>query len=102
MRTDNINRNLYQELLRAKAGFVVANVGGNDISPTSTPDEIFRRIVEIAEDLYESGVKTVYIAEVLTRGDFSKCQGLTRETKENQEKKRKKEKNYKVSVLDTF
>ena len=57
---------------------------GNDITPVSTPEEIFRRICGIVDGLYDSGVKSVFIAEILTRGNFTKCLGLTKTAFEKQ------------------
>ena len=60
------------------------NLGENDITLLSKPEEIFRRICGIVDDLYGSGVKSVFIAETLTRDDFMKCPGLTKTVFEKQ------------------
>ena len=71
-----------------KDDVVIINHGENDITPVSTPEEIFRRIYGNVDNLYDnhydSGVKSVFIAEILTRDDFTKCPGLTKTVFEKQ------------------
>ena len=41
----------------------------------------------IVDNLYDSGVKSVFIAEILTRSDFTKCPGLTKKQRFSVNKK---------------
>ena len=107
LRTDRMDHYLYQRVLHEEADVVIINLGGNDITPVSTPEEIFRRICGIVDDLYDSGVKSVFIAEILTRGDFTKCPGLTKTVFEkqrfsvNKKLAKKKKKNTKKNKYHT-
>ena len=66
------------EVKRREADVYLINIGGNDITPTSEPDDIFMRIVNLVYELYRRRrVKMVYVAEIQTRGDFRG--GLTKE-----------------------
>ncbi|KAH3805537.1 hypothetical protein DPMN_133841 [Dreissena polymorpha] len=76
LRTDRMNTDLYGKMLKEKGDIVIVAVGGNDITPTSQPKEIVRRITEIVNDISRNGCEHVYITEILTRGNFSKCPGL--------------------------
>ncbi|WAR29243.1 hypothetical protein MAR_002811 [Mya arenaria] len=78
---NNLDNNLYGRLFCTEYDVVFINIGGNDITTTSTPSEIVQTISEIVDDLYESGVKDVFI---MSRGDFSKCLGLTKQWFDNQ------------------
>ncbi|KAH3782619.1 hypothetical protein DPMN_160538 [Dreissena polymorpha] len=71
-----MNTDLYGKMLKEKGDIVIVAVGGNDITPTSQPKEIVRRITEIVNDISRNGCEHVYITEILTRGNFSKCPGL--------------------------
>lgn len=84
LRTDRVPEHLWRKVLSTNIDVILINAGGNDISTTSSPKEICRRICEMAESLYRSGVKKVYIAEILTRGDFRKCPGLTKQVFDEQ------------------
>ena len=54
------------------------NIGGNDITTTSGPEDIVERIVKLVDQLYRRRrVKMVYVAEIQTRGDFRG--GLTKQ-----------------------
>jgi lysophospholipase L1-like esterase len=48
---------LYSRLLRQNADVIVLNVGGNDITATSFPNEIVSRIQILVDNLKASGVK---------------------------------------------
>ena len=71
----NEHRSVRQDV-KGKRDIVIVAVGGNDITPTSQPKEIVRRITEIVNDISRNGCEHVYITEILTRGNFSKCPGL--------------------------
>ena len=82
LRSDFINRkglfdvdskSKFQDLKELKPDAVFVNVGGNDLSTTSTPKQIFEQIVSLTVELQQAGVKDIYMAEILTRGDFSRC-----------------------------
>ena len=83
LRTDQLHTSrsanrLWRRSLRREADVYLINIGGNDITPTSEPDDIFMRIVNLVYELYRRRrVKMVYVAEIQTRGDFRG--GLTKE-----------------------
>jgi lysophospholipase L1-like esterase len=83
LRTDRMDHALFSRLLHQNADVVVLNVGGNDITATSFPIEIVSRIQILVDNLKDSGVKIVYICEILARGEFEEP-GLTKERFENQ------------------
>ena len=75
----------YIDLLRSKSDVVFVHLGGNDISPTSNPHEIFDAIRrQIVTDLHGNGVRCIYVGQILPRSDFSKCPGLTKSCFERQ------------------
>ena len=55
-------------------------LGGNDIRPTSNPNDLVDKILVVTDKLKESGVKRIYVSEISTRGDFRKVPGLDKET----------------------
>ncbi|KAH3699716.1 hypothetical protein DPMN_074676 [Dreissena polymorpha] len=73
LRMDRMDNNLYGMMLREKADIIIVAVGGNDITPTSQPKEIVERITEIVNEMHRNGCEHVYVLEIMTRGDFSKC-----------------------------
>lgn len=87
LRTDKMDNKLYSDCLHSQAHTVILHVGGNDITPISSPRDIFNRIQAMVKDLTDMEVKNVYVCEILTRGDFSKCPGLTKEVFDRQRKK---------------
>lgn len=87
LRTDRMDQGLLERLLEAHVDVVVINVGGNDIRLSSSPTEIFRRICTLVETIQSSGVAVVYVNEILTRGNFSKCPGLSKSAFDRRRKK---------------
>lgn len=63
----------YERLKKLGPDVVFINVGGNDLTTTSNPREIYDKILSLVDELKAVGVKVVYVAEIMTRGDFSKC-----------------------------
>lgn len=64
--------------LRREADVYLINIGGNDTTTISEPDDIFERIVKLVDQLYRRRrVKMVYVAEIKTRVDFRG--GLTKQ-----------------------
>lgn len=54
----------------------------------STPEN-FQRICSIVDDLHQSGVQQVFVADIMFTGNFSKCPGLShvlQSTPKNQQK----------------
>lgn len=78
LRTDRMDENLLARVINAHVNVLVVNIGGNDITPTASPSDIFQRICDLIETFEKSGVSVVYVNEIMTRGDFSKCPGLTK------------------------
>ena len=82
LRTDFLNRkgvidknakSSYDQLKRLRPDVVIINVGGNDLSTTTKPREIYDHIISLVHDFHQAGVKDVYVAEIMTQGDFTKC-----------------------------
>ena len=71
-KNDVVAEDLYQRMLDLRPDVAFINVSGNDITTTTAPKEIYDRVVKIVSGLEEVGTKTVFIAEMMTRGDFSK------------------------------
>ena len=83
MQTDPTAKGLWRRCLRREADVYFVNIGGNDITTTSEPEEIFKRIVKLVDELYrQRRVKMVYVAEIQTRGDFRG--GLTKQEFDDQ------------------
>ena len=82
LRTDYIKRDgtvdvnaksKFQILKELKPDVVFINVGGNNLTTTSSPRQVFDRILGLTVELQQAGIKDIYVTEILTRGDFSKC-----------------------------
>ena len=63
----------YEKMKKLLPDVVFINVGGNDLTTTTKPREIYDQIAGLIYELQQAGVKEIYVAEILTRGDFSKC-----------------------------
>ena len=74
--TDIKAKRLWRDCLRAEADVYFIHIGGNDITKTSEPEDIFRRIVGMVDKLHRRTRCQVYVAEIQTRGDFR--DGLTK------------------------
>ena len=76
-------RTMGKRCIRREADVYLINIGGNDITTTSEPEDIFERIVKLVDQLYRRHrVKMVYVAEIQTRGDFRG--GLTKQEFDDQ------------------
>ena len=64
----------FNQMLDLRPDVAFINVCGNDITSKTEPSEIIDRVVKITSDLREAGTTTIFISEILTRGDFSKSQ----------------------------
>lgn len=80
LRSDFINRQgkiddsavkNYESLKELQPDVVFMNVGGNDLTTTSDPNNVYEQIMALVDDLKGVGVKDVYVAEIMPRGDFS-------------------------------
>ena len=71
-REDTDARAMYNSMLELRPDVAFINVSGNDITSQTTPREIFDRVVLIVNDLQAAGTSTIFVAEIMTRGDFSK------------------------------
>lgn len=78
MRSDRIPQDILQELIDYRPDIVFIHLGGNDISTTSNPQDIFDRLAALVDQLKFCGAKHVLVAEVITRGQFRKSPGLTK------------------------
>lgn len=79
MRADSVIQRVLCELMDFHPETVFVCLGGNDISVNSSPRQTFEDIVNVVSILSENGHKNVYISEIITRGQFSKPPGLTKE-----------------------
>ena len=71
LRTDRMVNSLWKRCLRREPDVCIINIGGNDITTTSEPEDIYQRIVKLVDQLYRRRhVKSVYVAEIQTRGNF--------------------------------
>ena len=80
MRADNPHQEVLKSCIDFQPDAVFLCIGGNDISAESSPRQTFEHIVNIANSFEAHGTKTVYIGEIMTRGQFWKSPGLTKET----------------------
>jgi len=87
LRTDRMDTALLHRALKTNADIAYLQLGGNDITATSTPKDIFDRICTVVTLFLDSGIRQVYIGEILTRGNFSKAPGLTKESFDRQRKR---------------
>lgn len=79
MRADRVDQRVFCALLEFQPETVFVCIGGNDISMNSSPRQTFENINEIVNILTNNGTKNVYIGEIMTRGQFSRSPGLTKE-----------------------
>ena len=71
LKTDPTAKELWKRCLRREADVYLIKISGNDITATSEPEDIFERIVKLVDQVYRRRrVKTVYVAQIQTRGDF--------------------------------
>ncbi|OWF36106.1 hypothetical protein KP79_PYT08466 [Mizuhopecten yessoensis] len=87
MRADSISRHLLVDLTAYNPDILVIQLGGNDISATSSPNYIFQTLIRLQMDLYNAGIKEVYFAGIVPRGHFGKSPGLTATSFEKQRNK---------------
>ncbi|XP_033730279.1 uncharacterized protein LOC117319617 [Pecten maximus] len=87
MRSDSIPRQLLRDLIEYNPDVVLIQLGGNDISATSSPNDIFQRLLTLQVDLHHAGIQEVYFTEIVRRGNFDKSPGLTATSFEKQRKK---------------
>ena len=71
-REDTDARAMYNSMLELRPDVAFINVSGNYITSQTTPREIFDRVVLIVNELQAAGTSTIFIPEIMTRGDFSK------------------------------
>lgn len=72
LRCDSLTEEMWRRIMTYKPDCLFLHVGGNDITTTTSPRDVVRKIINIYGILKDSGVKSVFVAEVLTRGDFSR------------------------------
>ena len=78
MRADRPHQEVLNQLLEFQPDTVFVFIGGNDISVNSSPRQTFDDILSIMDSIDYNGATTVYIGEILTRGQFSKSPGLAK------------------------
>ena len=78
LRTDRMVMSLWKRCLRREPDVCFINIGGTDITMTSDPEDIYKLIVKLVDQLYcRRRVQMVYVAETQTRGSFRS--GMTKE-----------------------
>lgn len=78
-RADRPHQEVLNQLLEFQPDAMFVFIGGNDISVNSSPRQTFDDIVNIMDSIDYNGATTVYIGEILTRGQFSNSPGLTKD-----------------------
>ncbi|XP_060564019.1 uncharacterized protein LOC132723342 [Ruditapes philippinarum] len=66
----------FREMLEYRPRYVFINLGGNDITAACDIHSIYINLINIAEDLYNSGVERVFVASIIERGNFKQWTGL--------------------------
>lgn len=79
MRADSVDQRVLRALMEFQPETVFVCLGGNDISMNSSPRQTFDDITKVVNILTNNGAKNVYIGEIMTRGQFSRSPGLTKE-----------------------
>lgn len=72
LRTYSLSEEMWSNIITYNPDCVFLHVGGNDITTSTRPKDVVGRIIAICERLKDSGVKSVFVAEVLTRGNFQR------------------------------
>ena len=60
LRTDRMDEELLRRAVDTRADYVFLHIGGNDISPSSKPRDIFERIVELVNTFKAGGTQVVW------------------------------------------
>lgn len=71
-RTDDDAKAMYARMIKLRPDVAFINVSGNDVMTETKPKEIFDLISGIVRDLEDAGTATIFVAEIMTRGDFTK------------------------------
>lgn len=79
MKTDNIPTEFFfTSIKRIQPDCVFVRLGGNDITGDSYPKDIATRLLCMYDDLLKSGVKYVFVGEIIPRRHSQRhCPGLT-------------------------
>ena len=70
---------MFKELKKYRPDVVFMNLGGNDITWSTDIDKLVKRITNIVEELYLHGVRRIFVASIIERGDFPRFTGLDNE-----------------------
>ncbi|XP_053381462.1 uncharacterized protein LOC128549140 [Mercenaria mercenaria] len=76
MATNRMFEGMFESLKTYKPRYVFINLGGNDITDSCNPHDIYLNIINIVEELYNCGVERVFVASIVERGKFPKWTGL--------------------------
>lgn len=88
LRADSVPPSKIQEITVFNPDIICVLVGGNDISDTSSPSEIFKNIVNLVDVLKNvCMIYQIYVCEVLSRGKFKFSKHMTYERFEAQRTK---------------
>lgn len=94
-------RPVFSSIVSFKPDCVFVHMGGNDITTSTTPRDVSDRLLKFRERLLDCGVKRVYMAEILPRGDFSRSPDQHLD-KAIFDRKRKKINNFLKSALGQY
>ena len=87
MRVNNIPHQTLSELLQFQPETVVIQLGGNDISAASSPNQIYEKLMELTVYLKDKGINNVCVVKIVKRGCFVKSPGLTNDSFNKQRNK---------------
>ena len=87
MRVGSLPRDMLQALRTLLPDVVVIQLGGNDIGATTSPTDIFDRLMDLNRDLHDAGIPDVFFTEIVRRGNFDKSPGLTKTSFDKQRNK---------------
>lgn len=60
LRCDSLTEEMWRRILTYKPDCLFLHVGGNDITTTTSPNDVVRKIMDIYCNLKDSGVKSVF------------------------------------------
>ena len=79
MTAKNVSECLLKDLALYAPDVVFLHIGGNDIRKDSSCTTVCENIRSLVEIIYKAGAKSVFVAEICERGNFTKAPGLTYE-----------------------
>ncbi|OWF35501.1 hypothetical protein KP79_PYT16799 [Mizuhopecten yessoensis] len=87
LKCSKIPQQIIAKALNFKPDTVFLHLCGNDITADSTARDVFDSLAMLIDELYRNGVKRFCVGDILTRGSFTKCPGLDKESFDRQRTK---------------